>query len=353
MAFYFANDVKHVHGGSKLNFNNQFKEVQSRRKFFDANERALAKMSGNAAAVIPQDVYREFDTVTKRIMRSDEGDTILNDLLPLARSVNIGKIEYKFRRASDSGNAKTTISGQTPVTMDKAKYSYDQTIIPVHQDAFGREWRELEGQRSEGFDALIDDQENSVRAARRQMVDWILNGDSSVVFNGNSWTGVKNETTRVARVDLDADGLNINFSSAAATAQDMRNGFKSLRDTLRITNKVSGQLTVYVSREILSNMERYYSDNEAGYQTILQAVRSLTGIADVKETDQLSGNEVIMMALESSTIMPLVGMGVTTIPVPRATPFDQHNFITWGAMGLMVKTDYDNRTGVLYAAEFA
>ena len=94
-------------------------------------------------------------------------------------------------------------------------------------------------------------------------------------------------------------------------------------------------------------MERAFS------QTILQAVRSLTGIADVKETDQLSGNEVIMMALESSTIMPLVGMGVTTIPVPRATPFDQHNFITWGAMGLMVKTDYDNRTGVLYAAEFA
>lgn len=353
MAFYFANDVNHVHGGSKLNFNKQFDEVVARRKFFTANEQALAKMSGNAAAVIPQDVYREFDNITKRVMRSDEGDTILNDLMPLSRSVNIGKIEYKFRRASDSGNAKTTISGQTPVTMDKAQYSYDQTIIPVHQDAFGREFRELAGQQSEGFDALIDDQENSVKATRRQMVDWILNGDSNLVFNGTSWTGIKNDTSRVARVDLDSDGLNTDFSSASTTAQNMRNGFKSLRDTLRITNKVSGRITIYVSREIMSNMERYYSDNEAGYQTILQAIRGLNGIADVKETDQLSDNEVIMMALESSTIMPLVGMGVTTIPIPRATPFDQHNFITWGAMGLMVKTDYEDRTGVLYAAEFA
>lgn len=349
---YFSKELYANAASSQRNAAKQWQEVQARRRYFNNAERQLAQMQGmavNAAAVIPQDVYREFDMVTKRVMRNDEGDTILNDLLPLARAINIGKIEYQFRRASDSGNAKTTISGQTVVTMDKAAYSYDKAIIPIHQDGFGREWRELEGQRSEGFDALVDDQENSVRAVRRQMVDYILDGNSSVVFNGTSWTGIRNDS-RVASVDLGAGGLNIDFTSSATTAEAFRNGFKSMRDTLRITNNATGPVTFYVSREIMSNAERYYSDNDAGFRTILESIRALEGVADVKETAKLTGNQVIGMVLSSEFIRPLVGMSVATIPVNRQNPFDAHNFITWGAMGIQIVTDYDNRTGVLYAA---
>lgn len=349
---YFSKELYANSASSGRNAEAQWNEVQARRRFFNNAERQLAAMQGmqtNAAAVIPQDVYREFDAVTKRIMRSDEGDTLLNDLMPLARAINIGKIEYQFRRASDSGNAQTSISGQTTIAMDKAQYSYDKAIIPVHQDGFGRQWRELEGQRSEGFDALVDDQENSVRAVRRQMVDYILDGDAGVVFNGTSWTGIRNDS-RVASVDLGAGGLNFDFTSPTATAADMRNNFKSLRDTLRITNNAVGPVTFYVSREILSNMERYYSDNDAGFRTILESVRALEGVADVKETSKLTGNEVIGMVLSNEFIRPLVGMNVATIPVNRLNPFDAHNFITWGAMGLQIVTDYDGRTGVLYAA---
>lgn len=332
--------------------NAQWQELQARRAFFNANEQHLAKMANlqtNAAAVIPQDVYLEFDNVTKRIMRSDEGDVLLNDLIPLSRSINIGKIEYKFRRSSDSGNAKTTLSGQTPISMDKAQYNYDSAIVPIHQDGFGREWRELEGQRSEGFDALIDDQENSVRAVRRQMVDYILDGDPSIVFQGTSWTGIRNDN-RVASVNLGAGGLNIDFTSVATTAANMRNGFKSLRDTLRITNNAMSDVTFYVSREIMTNLERYYADGDWAQGTLLKALLELSGVAAIKETSKLTGNQVIGMVLSNEFIQPLVGMGVNTMAIPRQTPFEQHNFLTWGAMGLQIKTDYDGKTGVLYAA---
>ncbi|MGB2063593.1 MAG: major capsid protein [Marinomonas gallaica] len=324
----------------------QFAETQQRRAFANNKEQ---KMFGNAAAVIPRDVYLEFDSVTKKIMRNDEGDTILNDLLGLSRAIDIGKIEYKYRRVSDSGNAVTTLSGQTAITMDKAAYSYDSAIVPVHQDGFGREWRELAGLRSEGFDALIDDQENSVRAVRRQMVDYILDG-SGVTFNGITWSGLRNDS-RVASVDLGGSGLNVDLTSGAVTAQTVRDTFKSLRDTLRITNNVSGQITFYVSREIMSNLERYYSDNDGGYGTMLDAVLALNGIAAVKESAKLVGNELFAMELSSSVIQPLVGMSVSTIPLDRPNPMDAYNFMTWGAMGIQVKTDYDGRTGVLYASE--
>lgn len=234
--------------------------------------------------------------------------------------------------------------------MDKAAYSYDSAIIPVHQDGFGRQWRELAGQRSEGFDGLIDDQENSVYATRKKMVDYIVDGDTSVQFNGKTWGGLKSDS-RVASVDLGAAGLNADLTSSSVTAQTARDTFKSIRDTLRITNNVSGQITFYVSREIMSNLERYYSDNDAGFSTMLAAVKALNAVADVKETAILTGNELFAMELSSNVIRPLVGMGVNTFAVDRQNPFDAHNFITWGAMGIQVKTDYDNRTGVLYASE--
>jgi len=82
---------------------------------------------------------------------------------------------------------------------------------------------------------------------------------------------------------------------------------------------------------------------------MLDAVRALNGIAAVKETALLSGNEILAMVLDSSIIRPVVGMGVSTIPVQRANPFDAHNFITWGAMGIQVMQDYEGRSGVLYA----
>lgn len=347
---YFAKDLAaNAAAASKQNFDKQWKEVVARRRYFDANEHHLAAMQGNAAAVIPRDVYLEFDTVTKRVMRSDEGDAILNDLLPLSRSVDIGKIEYKFRKSSDSGNAKTSISGQGVVTMDKAQYAYDSAIIPVHQDGFGREWREVAGLRSEGFDAMIDDQENSVRSVRRKMVDYILDGDSSVVFNGITWTGIRNDS-RVASVDLGAGGLNIDLTSSATSGADMRVAFKSMRDTMRITNNAYGNITFYVSREIFTNLERHYNENDVGYGTILEDLKKLAGIADIKESSKLSGNELFACVLSNEFIRPLVGMGVNTIAVPRPNPFDNHNFITWGAMGLQIVTDFDGRTGVLYAS---
>ncbi|MEK9714055.1 MAG: major capsid protein, partial [Thalassolituus sp.] len=336
---------------SERNFNKQWKEVQERRRFANAQEEALAKMAGNAAAVIPRDVYLEMDMRPKKIMRADEGDAILNDLLPLAKGVDIGKIEYKYRQASDSGNAKTTLSGQTVVNMDKTQYKYDSAIIPVHQDGFGREWREVAGLKSEGFDAFLDDQDNATRSVRRQMVDYVLDG-TGIVFNGVSWDGIRNDS-RVARVDLDSDGLNVDFTSASTTGADMRVAMKSLRDTLRITNNAYGDATVYVSREIYTNLERHYNENDVGYGTILSDLLKLAGIGAIKESSKLSGNELFMAMMNNEFIQPLVGMGVNTIAVPRVNPFDAHNFITWGAMGIQVKNDYDGKTGVLYAAEFA
>lgn len=149
-------------------------------------------------------------------------------------------------------------------------------------------------------------------------------------------------------VDLSASGLNIDFTSSSATAEQIRNAAIALRDVMKLTNLQYAQQTWYVSGEITSNLERYFSDN---YQsdTILQELLKLSGIAAIKEDAQLSGNQILIVPLTAGVIAPIVGQAVGTVADPRQFYNSDYAWRTWGAMGLMVKTDINNRKSVIYA----
>jgi len=344
-------DKKFQNGVNGVNHAAQFKSAVGHRKAFNAMQVEMARLHGNASAIIPQDVYREFDTQTKTLMRSDN-HTIMNDLLGLAKSLPVGKIEHVYRRASDSGSVQTSISGMTPTELDKTAYDYDSTIKVIHQSAFGREWMEMEGQRTEGFDGLVDDQANGVRAVQDAIASHIVNGVTGVSFKGYTPDGIKN-SAKVQSVDLDAGGLNIDFSSTSATAAAIRTGWISMDDTLAITNNVMMARDYYVSREIFSNFKRYATTTNDTGRTILQTLLEIPGVASIKEDSSLTGNQVIGMARDSQFIRPLVGMAVTTVPLFRGNPFDNYNFLVWTNVGLEIKTDYTGKKGVLYAREIA
>jgi len=350
---YFSKDFEKGMGG--VNHKAQYNHVtQMRNAFWKANahlvetNRGQSGFTGNAAAIIPQDVYREFENQTKQLMRANNL-TLMNDLMPLAKSLPVGKVEHIYRRASDSGIVTSSLSGQTPAELDKADYDYDSSIKVIHQTSFGRQWMEMEGQRSEGFDGLIDDQANAVRAMQDKIADHIYNG-VDVSFKGTSAYGIKT-STKTVDVDLDADGLNINFATSTDTAA-IRKAWISMRDSLRITNNVANDITWYISAEIESNFEQYYgTDAGDSGKTVLQTLRELAGVADIKMDRSLSGNEVVGVVLDSMFIRPLVGMAVTTVPLQRFNPFDNYNFLTWSNVGLEIKSDYTGKSGVLYARE--
>jgi hypothetical protein len=347
-------DPQFARGLSGQRHAEQAAHTASVRSHFAAHNAALTPANGlfvgNAAAIIPQDVYREMDTQTKEILRAPNL-TLLNDLLPLAKALQVGKVEHVYRQASDTGLLVTDLDGSSAVEMDKVDYTYASSIKVIHKTGFGVPWMQLEGQRSEGFDQLIDDQANSVRFMQEAIAGHIYDG-ASVTFKGISAYGVKTASATVD-VDLDSDGLNIDFTSSSATASDIRAAWISLVDTLRITNNVSDDITFYVSREIMSNFQRFYAATDAAFGTILDALLKLRGVAAIKEDAQLSGNEVVGLVLDARYIRPLVGMAVTTVPVVRNQPFDNYNFITWSNVGLEIKADYDGRSGVMYAREIA
>lgn len=301
----------------------------------------------NAAAVIPRDVWRDFDTTAKDIMVSDEGGPLMADLMPLARPVNIGKIVAEYRKRSDSGAGQSSISGQLAKGLDKGVYDYEGSLVLVHDSGFGREWREVEGQRSEGFDGLSDDQSNAVRTVNRLMIGHIVNGVPDVKYKGYEAKGIKT-STNVASLDLSVD-----LTAGATTYAQIETVFIAALQQQQATNFVRTPLTVYVSSAIWFNLLRRGS-TDAAFETFLQGLLRLPGIAAIKQindTRLLSGNEFFMIPLSSEHIQPIVGMAVTTTPIQRLHPFADFNFVSWCASGILIKADYSGKKGVLWARE--
>lgn len=338
----------------------QWQAVQGARNAYAANEMLHANALRAAGmrvndGIIPQDVYVEFDNVTVERFRSDDGDTFLNDLLPMSRSVNIGRLITKFRRSSDAGQTQTSMTGQIGVKFDQVEYNYDGTIVPIHDTGFFRNWREWSAQRAEGFDALVDDQRESVAAVRRKLADTFLDGavdknGNYIVVDGYSWKGMRNDT-RVAQVDLDAGGLNFDFTLTSKTYEEIEAAFKSVRNVLWITNNCEKDCTYYISREIASNMERYSSEYVSSSNKIINRLSSLMGVAAIKTSSKLSGNEMMAFPLDGMSVRPIVGMGVNTVAMPRPVYNSNYEFVVWGAVGFQVRTDYSGKLCALFAHE--
>ncbi len=353
MSFFF--DAQNVVANSATA--KQWDFVKSARSHYDSTQQSFASMqhlgetqrAANAAAVLPRDAWRDFDATTKGIMTSDEGGPLLADLLPLAKSVNIGKIVAEYRNRSDSGASQASISGQLAKGIDKGVYDYDGGLVLIHDSGFGREWREVEGQRSEGFDGLTDDQSNATRAVTRGIVSHIVNGVADVTFKGYQAHGIKT-SGNVASLDLSVD-----LTAAATTFAQIETVFIAALKQQQADNFVKTPLTFYVSSGIWFNLLRR-GTNDSSMETFLDGLRRLPGIAAIKlinDTSVLNGNEFFVIPLSSEHIQPVIGMAVTTTPIQRLHPFADFNFVTWGAAGILIKADYNGKKGVLWAREIA
>jgi hypothetical protein len=311
---------------------------------------ALARDMGiaNAASVLPRDAWLEMDGITRRVMRADEGSVWMNDLMPLAKAVNIGKLVHLTRVASDTNNPVVrSMSGQVPVAMDKTIYDYRGTPVPIFADGYGREWREWNTLQSENFDALSDDQEGTTAKIKRDMALYVLNGDANISFKGYKTYGIRtNPLSKI--INIGASGANINLTTATADALDAF--FTGPFGLMLDANLVVGKVNLYISPDIARAWDKTYSGS-AGFKegSILKFLLGNRRINKIEVSFELSGNEFFGFVPSADYIRPLVGMATNTTAMTRLNPTDNYQFLVMGAMGLEIRADYNGKSGVFYS----
>ncbi|MBG5923159.1 major capsid protein [Providencia rettgeri] len=291
-------------------------------------------------------LYKAYDQTVLAEFQPNTEFTLLNDLMGLSRSVRIDESVYEYARKGGGGVAHTSMSGQVGALLEASAYSFDGTMVPIHDTGFKFTWRDPIFGKGSALASLSDAQKDSVDTVRRKYLDFIWNGfrdaaGNFIAFDGKTFKGLRSDE-RVAQVTL-----NINFASEQ-DGKKIRTEIIKLRDVLKLQNLQYGEQTWYVSGEILSNWESVYFDvNQT--RTILEEIKKITGIKDIKEDYELKGNEVLIVPLGAGVIAPIVGQAFGTVADPRQFYNSDYVWRTWGAAGLMVKQDIAGHFSVIHA----
>ena len=330
---------------------NQYAIVNANR---DDSRHALPEEMFTNAGRKPLDLYREWDSQTITQFRLDEGDNILNALMPLARSLPIGRTILEGARSSDAGAFTQSMSGETGSIFDNVDYDSDKTLIPISQNGFKRNWREGEQLSLEDFDDASIQQMEATRTHRQGVIGSFMDGHKDangqfIVEDGVTWEGVRADS-RVDQVDLGAGGLNVDLSASATTGASIYNTFLELSRIRAVDNKVAMSAPFFVSPTIYFNMQRPFSDQYDG-GSIMKKCMEIEGITSFTMSSVLVGNQVLSFPMSSQYVQPLVGMGVSTIALPRLAWNSPFAFEVVSAIGWNIKTDFGSTNrAVQYAA---
>lgn len=291
-------------------------------------------------------LYKAQDTVVLKEFEPNTEFTLLNDLMGLSRSVRLDESVYEYGKTGGGGDAHTSMSGQVGALLNATAYDFDGTIVPIHDTGFKFQWRDPIFGKGSALQSLADAQENSVKIIRRKYVDYIFDGfkddeGNFIVFDKKTWKGLKHDE-RVQQVTLAFD-----FANSKDPAK-IRDEAIKLRDALKISNKQYAKQTWYVSAEIMSNWEQYFDSNQI--RTVLEEIKKLSGIEDIKEDSKLTGNQILIIPLGAGIIAPIVGQAFGTVVDPRLYYNSDYVWRTWGAAGIMVKTDINGNHSVIFAS---
>lgn len=326
-------------------------------------------LQANQAALIPQDAYRELDSITQRVFQNDEGRGYMADLMGVAKSISIGKTAYVYRQASDkSGLVTRSLSGQVPETISKTNYDYDGDPVPIFTAGYGREWREQESFSTEGFDAMFDDQENSMRDLSEDMAVYLLWGDTDINVRGYAGQGIANHRN-TQKIDLGSSGSNINLSQVGTQAtNDQIIQFWTEDFAQELDDNYTAYVdVVWVSPQIRRRLQQPYSNSQGfkegtlenyilsfsrvkKFETTFELGREADGSGDYNVDTESRANQFFAYVRDQQVITPLVGMGVSNIAIPRILPMDDVNNLIMSAMGLRVRADANGRSKVFYGS---
>lgn len=291
-------------------------------------------------------LYKAYDQTVMAQFEPNTEFTLLNDLMPLSRSVRLEESVYEYARTGGRGWAHTSMSGQIGAALDAKSYTFDGTMVPIHDSGFKFNWRDPVFNKGSALSSLADAQSGSVDDVRRQYVNYIWEGfrdaaGNYVKFDDKTWKGLRHDE-RVAQVTL-----TVNFATST-DPKAMRAAAIALRDVLKLQNYQYGQQTWYISSDIMSNWEQYFDVNSL--RTVLEEIAKLAGISAIKEDSQLTGNEILIVPLAAGVIAPIVGQAFGTVADPRQFYNSDYVWRTWGAAGLMVKQDINGHFSVVHAS---
>ncbi|TNF65775.1 hypothetical protein FBF48_10280 [Streptococcus salivarius] len=318
---------------------------------------AAAQWAANQIGGISRDYWAQIDRLVVEMRDQEFGMDILNDLLTVQTTLDIGKTARFYNMVGDiADDVAVSIDGQSPFSWDHTDYNNDGDPVPVFTAGFGVNWRHNAGLGTVGLNLILDSQRAKMNKFNKKLVDYLLNGSARINVDGKAGQGLTNHRHTV-KLNLSASGAGaLNIDLTTATPQQLIDFFTTgpFGAAMR-ANGIKRYSKLWVSPEIWANLSRSAGIVIGGTEivngrSVLQEISPFVAVDSIEQSYALSGNQILAYVRRSDYVTPLVGMATSVVPKPRFMPQENYNFQIMGAMGVQVLADAEGRSGVLWGA---
>ena len=238
-----------------------------------------------------------------------------------------------WQTMSDSHSAEQSMSGLTQGAQNTA--DYDETTIPLpitHVD-FQIPLRKLMAMEQRGTPLDTTMVAQATRKVIEKLEDTLFNG-STVVAAGNSLLGYMNYT--------DANQITTLTGSWTGTIANCEKDLALLMAELE-TDRHFGPYILYVHANEWNDLQQ--RDSSAGGISYYEILKSKQGIIDIKPTEALSANDIVLVEMTRETVDITVALDITVVEWETYGGM-QSNFKVMAVMAPRIKSDYNGRCGV-------
>lgn len=305
----------------------------------------LLKSNMDVNALRTNDVLRKeewisFDEVLIQIAR--QRLNVVADLLTRGLTHNIknamGTTILQWEQVSDMDPAIVSMDGLTQTQDDRVEFNLNNLPIYITHKDFSINLRSLEASRKLGESLDTTQVAVATRLVTDQLETALLSGPG-IVVDGNSVPGYTTHPNRNT----------VEFSSGSwdtATGEQIVADVLSMIQAAHVDN-MFGPYILYVPTSYWTAMQDDFKANSD--RTIIERVRAIEGIDDIKVTDFLASDNVLMVQMTLDVVDEVVGFQPTLVQWEEMGGM-KFNFKVMAIMVPRIKTDYEGRCGVVHGS---
>lgn len=311
------------------------------------DKKSWSVVQSNASATLRRDEWKQLDQALITAARYRLGG--IEDLVTRGLVFNVGNAMgttvLEWHDISDGMNAVVTMDGITRGPNDRPVYQYNYLPLPIIHVDYEINARELAASRSMGPSLDVTDAEQAARRIYEQL--------ETMLFTSYTYSyGTKDERNRntiygyLNFPDRNTVNLSINWDDSSIT------GPLIIQDVIEmmqasINDRHYGPWVLYIPTAYQTALAY---DFQAGYpKTILQRIKEIEGILDVKVIDTLTANNVLLVEMKPETVRLVRGLDLQNIQWG-----EEGNLVTkFKVMTIQVpqlRSDQNGRCGIVHLA---
>ncbi len=284
-----------------------------------------------------KDEWKQYDTAIIEVARKrliGVADLLSRGLrYPIANALGVTRVEWETQ--SDMTPAEITMSGISLAQNDRIEFSLTGLPLPIIHKDFNINIRALEASRKTGQPLDTAQAQLAGRLVAEQIETMLFTG-ATVLGSNNLIYGYTTATNR--------NTGSVTASWVTAT------GSQIVADTLAMIQKavddnMYGPYVMYVPAAVFTHMgDDYKAESD---KTIMQRVKEIPGIEDIRPSKDLSGTNIILVQMTGDVVDMIDGLQPTTVQWDSHGGMVQH-FKVLAIMIPRIRSDYATQSGIVH-----